>query len=80
MRYVLARFEQEQREEAYRIYISDGLRFISENTTHSAFECGGKYLNLRYYDLIYPAKQDTRTAEDIIDHIKQGLGRLGGDG
>ena len=80
MRYVLARFEQEQREEAYRIYISDGIRFISENTTHPAFDGGGKYLNLRYYDLIYPSAPDERTAEDIIDHIKQGLGRLGGDG
>lgn len=79
MRYVLARYNQEQREEAYRIYISDGLRFVSENTTHSAFESGGRYLNLRYYDLMYPSAPDERTAEDVIDHIKQGLGRLGGE-
>ena len=79
MRYVLARYNREQREEAYRIYISDGLRFISENSTRSAFESGGKYLNLRYYDLIYPSAPDERTADDIINHVKQGLGRLGGE-
>lgn len=79
MRYVLARFKQEQREEAYRFYVGEGIRFISENTTHSAFDGGGGYLNLKLYDILYPPKQDTRTAEDIIDHIKQKLVQLGGE-
>jgi hypothetical protein len=79
LRYVLARFRREQREEAYRFYVAEGIRFVSENTTHSAFDGGGRYLNLKLYDILYPPKQDTRTAEDIINHVKQGLAKLGGE-
>lgn len=74
MRYVVARYNEYVRETTYRICVSDSLRIISEN---SAMSVGGKYFTARYYDLVKPKKQEEeRTAEDVINHIKQGLERL----
>ena len=64
MRYVIARVNQNQREEAYRIYVTDSLKII-----------GG--LNIRYADIFAP--EETRTAEEIIDGVKDKLRQLGGD-
>lgn len=66
-----ARLKTEQRDEAYRIYITDALKAISGSTSKFA---GGNYISERYYDLINPKPKDTRTAEDIINSIKKGLG------
>ena len=59
MRYVLSRIRVYQREEAYRIYISDALK-------------GYLGLNTRLYDVLYPTVE-TRTATDIIEGIKAKL-------
>lgn len=64
MRYVIARFNQHQREEAYRIYVTDSLKII-----------GG--LNIRYADAFKP--EETRTAEEIIDGVSNKLRQLGGE-
>lgn len=67
MRYVEARVEQEVQEYTYRIYVTDVLKGLI-NT------------NERYYDWITrPRKVETRTAEEIIDNIKTGLAKLGGE-
>jgi len=50
-----------QREEAYRIYVSDALR-------------GALKLDIRLYDILYP-HTDNRTAEEIIRGIKKKLSR-----
>lgn len=62
MRYVLARIEENNRDEAYRIYVTDALKAI-----------GG--FNKRYYDLINyePPKEETRTPEEIIANIRRKL-------
>jgi hypothetical protein len=59
MRYVLSRIRVYQREEAYRIYISDALK-------------GFLGLNTRLYDILYPTVE-TRTATGIIEGIKAKL-------
>ena len=64
MRYALARWSIYQREEVYRIYVTDSLK---------AF---GKF-ERRYVDLFEPEVQDDRTADEIINHIKSGLQNLG---
>ena len=66
MRYLKARYEQNQREWAYRIYVTDALK--------SFFG-----LDLRYADLFVPQKVETRTAEEIISNISEGLAKLGGE-
>lgn len=58
MRYVLARYEEMNRDRAYRIYVTDVLKGLS----------GAEQ---RYADIFRP--EDTRTSEDIIGGIKAKL-------
>ena len=39
---------------------------ISENTANISF---GQYMKERYYDIIHPAKVDTRTGDEIVEDI-----------
>lgn len=66
MRYVKAQVEQEVQEYAYRIYVTDALKGLIGHTE-------------RYYDWIKPQKTDNRTADEIINDIKEGLNKLGGE-
>lgn len=59
MRYVLSRYRLYQREEAYRIYVTDALK-------------GYLGLNIRFYDIINP-NIETRTPTSIIEGIKAKL-------
>ena len=52
-------FLKAQREELYQIYVTDALKAIGN-------------LNIRFIDYFKP--EETRTAEEIIDSIKQKLG------
>ena len=55
----------QERDEVYRIYVTDALKIL-----------GG--LNIRWFDALEEAKkpQDNRTAEEIINHFKQGLKKV----
>ena len=66
MRYAIARYQSQQRDLAYRIYISDCLRIISENT---AKICGGSYIVAKFADIINPKPVDNRTGEEIAADI-----------
>ena len=66
MRYAIARFNQHQRDLAYRIYVTDCLRIISENT---AKMCGGSYITAKLADIINPNPVDNRTGEEIAADI-----------
>lgn len=63
LRYAQARYKQYERDWAYRVYVTDGLKVL-----------GG--LNIRYADLFKP--EEKRTAEDIIGNISGKLKKLGG--
>ena len=39
---------------------------ISENTANIS---RGQYMKVRYYDIIHPAKADTRTGDEIVEDI-----------
>lgn len=56
MRYTVARYNENQREEAYRIYVTDSLKAL---TGASA----------RYADLLEEKPTDTRSAKEIADDI-----------
>lgn len=64
MRYVIARYNQYQRDCAYRIYVTDGIKYLAG-------------LNMRYADFL--KQEETRTAEEVIDGIRNKLGKLGGE-
>ena len=51
---------------AYRIYVADCLRIISENT---AKMCGGAYITAKFADIINPKPADNRTGEEIASDI-----------
>lgn len=66
MRYVESRCKEYDCDEAYRIYVTDALRLIGR-------------LNIRYFDMINPGVEETRTAEEIIDSISAKLAKAGGE-
>ena len=55
---------------AYRVYVTDALRLICENTARFV---NGNYLTIRFVDMIKPdsheAEIDDRTAQEIVNDI-----------
>ena len=66
MRYAMARYQSQQRDFAYRIYVADCLRIISENTAKIG---GGSYITAKLSDIINPKPADNRTGEEIAADI-----------
>ena len=66
MRYAMARYQSQQRDLAYRIYVSDCLRIISENTAKIG---GGSHITAKFSDIINPKPVDNRTGEEIAADI-----------
>ena len=67
MRYAMARYQSQQRDLAYRIYVTDCLRIISENTAKMVN--GGSYITAKLADIINPKPVDNRTGEEIAADI-----------
>lgn len=67
MRYVPIRLERERRDEAYRIYLTDTLKIISENTA----KLGGNAVSIRFYDIIHGGTNQKieKTSEEIISEL-----------
>lgn len=59
MRYALARYAERQREEAYRIYMTDAAYLQGQN----------KAFSQRYYELINPRTIDRRTGDEIAADV-----------
>ena len=70
--------KQRMQEEVYRIYVTDALRILSENTARM-LQFGGTYLKARYAEIIDPKPADPRTGEEIVDGIKSKLRQIGGE-
>lgn len=66
MRYAMARYQSQQRDLAYRIYIADCLRILSENTAKMG---GGSYITAKLSDIINPKTVEKRTGEEIAADI-----------
>ena len=66
MRYATARFNQHQRDLAYRIYVTDCLRMATENTAKMS---QGSYATVRFYDFINPKPVDNRSGNEIAADI-----------
>lgn len=75
MRYVKARASQNALDKSYRIYVTDSLKMLTENTSRYA---GGSSFTLRYVDLIKKPVNETRTSEEIIGGIKGKLKQMEG--
>ena len=66
MRYAIARYQSQQRDLAYRIYVSECLRIIGENTAKVS---GGSYMTAKFEEIISPKPADNRTGEEIAADI-----------
>ena len=66
MRYAMARFNQHRRDLAYRIYVTDCLRMVTENAAKMS---QGSYTAARFYDIINPKPVEKRTGEEIAADI-----------
>lgn len=75
MRYVVAKAEQQAEDKAYRIYVTDGLKMIAENTQRFA---GGSRFERRFWDVIKKVPEETRTSDEIIQGIRDKISLLGG--
>ena len=62
----MARLNERAKADAYRIYVTDALRLVAENTARYA---SGDYIKARYADIIEPKKQDNRTCEEITADV-----------
>ena len=71
MRYAIARYQSQQRDLIYRIYVTNCLRIITENTAKQA---GGNYMTAEYTDLIHPKKKDDKTGNEIVADFIQNSG------
>ena len=58
----MSKATQQAKDTAYRVYTTDCLKLIAENT-------GNISLKLRYYDIIQPKKEDKRTGDEIVEDI-----------
>lgn len=64
-------YKEEQIQLSYQVYITNALQVISKNT--AGLSSDGQYIPTSWWDLIHPKPVDTRTAEDIINHMKAKL-------
>ena len=62
----IAFFKKEMHERAYKIYVTDALLLLTK-------KFGGEYPKNRFYDVIEPHIEETRTAEEVINNIRDKL-------
>lgn len=62
----MAKVSAKNEELTYRIYITDALKVISENTAKFA---GGSYIKNRYIDIVNGTlpEKDERTGDEIVE-------------
>lgn len=65
--------KQSCEQEAYKTYVAECMRMVTENTAKFA---GGRYMSLSFGEMLHPKPVDTRTGEEVIDHMKNVLAGL----
>lgn len=63
MRYVNARADEQNREETYRLFVTESLRMLPQQ----------KYIGKSYIELLKPVKVETRTGEQVADDVAKNL-------
>ena len=62
MRYAVFKANQQAKDTAYRVYVTDCLKMITERAASVSIKS-------RYYEIINPQKADTRTGDEIVEDI-----------
>lgn len=73
-----------QEDRAFKNYVANCLRLITENTAKTAAGFLGekadvKYITVPFDDILRPKKKETRTDAEIIHGIKKKLKEIGGE-
>ena len=68
-----AKHHQLYQEQVYRAYVGESLKNISENVAKGFGKEGAVYMAKTYTEVLCPPKDSGKSAEDIIDGIKQKL-------
>lgn len=71
--FCISLFKQEQEEKATKIYYAECLRIISENTAKMG---GGSYIQAKLADILDPKPIDNRSANEIINGIKDKVEKM----
>ena len=82
MRYAIARYQSQQRDLAYRIYVTDCLRITTENTAKTVVilsrgETEASYMPLVFNDILNHKPKEEKTEQQIIDEMQAEFIRLG---
>lgn len=64
----MSRYTEYQRAMACRLYVTDALKAIADNTSNFA---GGCKMQNRYADIINGTPRDYRTAQEIVDDFEK---------
>ena len=79
----VAFFQKKQKDELYRIYITDSLKAIAETLGKTYGGSSPKYRYIEYFpvdeSMAKMAKDETRTSQEIIGNIKDKLSKMAGD-
>lgn len=72
MYYAAAKLKEKTETKIYRSYIADVLQNVSQNAAvmGAAYGGEGRYITVRYSEILQPAPVETRTAEEIIESIR----------
>lgn len=71
---MLSRWAENDRQNAWNLYIAETLRKISESTAKYA---GGTYTNVKWEDIINPKPAEKRSGKEVIDSILKKLREVG---
>lgn len=70
----MSQYLKQERDTAYRIYITDALKLITENT---AGFVKGKAMSKRFYEIAYDdatSRQPEKSAEETIEEVTKNAG------
>ena len=67
------KIKQDYETDIWRKYVAHGVQLIAENTANMGH---GKMLSVSFEELIAPKKVDKRSADDVINHIRQKIDKM----
>ena len=70
LRYVHAKIAEDEEQHSFRLYVTDTLMMVAENTARFN---GGNYMNLHWSELLN-RKVDLRTGDEIVMDVMRDAG------